>query len=74
VTSVVSPIEIIPNSSLEKVKHASATSALYVNNLPWWTTDEQIVKIVEKALGECFEQKFKKIIFNELKVNGKSRG
>ncbi|KAJ1564764.1 hypothetical protein HK405_014025, partial [Cladochytrium tenue] len=47
--------------------------ALNVNNLQWWTTDEELRSIaVEAGVGD--QLKDKDIVFLEHKINGKSRG
>lgn len=49
----------------------NATSALYVADLHWWTTDDDIRGWITKC--EC-EDELKDITFSEHKVNGKSKG
>ena len=48
-----------------------ATTALYVSDLHWWSTDDDIRGWVSAC--EC-EDELKDITFNEHKVNGKSKG
>lgn len=48
-----------------------ATSALFISDLHWWTTDDDIRGWVNQS--EC-EDELKDITFNEHKVNGKSKG
>lgn len=48
-----------------------ATTALFVSDLFWWTTDDDIRGWVKQA--GC-EQELKDVTFSEHKVNGKSKG
>ncbi|KAI9703292.1 MAG: hypothetical protein M1836_007858 [Candelina mexicana] len=48
-----------------------ATSALFISDLHWWTTDDDIRGWINQS--EC-EDELKDITFNEHKVNGKSKG
>ncbi|KAH0565513.1 hypothetical protein GP486_001087 [Trichoglossum hirsutum] len=48
-----------------------ATSALFISDLHWWTTDDDIRGWINQA--EC-EDELKDITFSEHKVNGKSKG
>ncbi|KAI9715885.1 MAG: hypothetical protein M1812_005705 [Candelaria pacifica] len=48
-----------------------ATSALFISELHWWTTDDDIRGWINQS--EC-EDELKDITFNEHKVNGKSKG
>lgn len=50
---------------------AGATSALYIADLHWWTTDDDIRGWVNQC--DC-EDELKDITFSEHKVNGKSKG
>ncbi|KAF3941343.1 hypothetical protein ABW19_dt0203804 [Dactylella cylindrospora] len=66
-----------PQNSLKR-KHpdnrpvdANATTALYISDLHWWTTDDDIRGWVKQA--DC-EDELKDITFSEHKVNGKSKG
>ncbi|KAJ3106814.1 hypothetical protein HDU97_005521 [Phlyctochytrium planicorne] len=47
--------------------------ALYVNELTWWTTDEELRLIVADA-GVGDQLGVKDLVFQEHKINGKSRG
>ncbi|KAF3921745.1 hypothetical protein ABW21_db0209626 [Orbilia brochopaga] len=49
----------------------NATTALYISDLNWWTTDDDIRGWIRQA--EC-EDELKDITFSEHKVNGKSKG
>lgn len=48
-----------------------ATTALFVSDLSWWTTDDDIRGWVKEA--GC-EDELKDVTFSEHKVNGKSKG
>ena len=48
-----------------------ATSALFISDLHWWTTDDDIRGWVNQS--EC-EDELRDITFSEHKVNGKSKG
>ncbi|KNE66295.1 hypothetical protein AMAG_10521 [Allomyces macrogynus ATCC 38327] len=50
----------------------NATSAIQINELSWWTTDKDIIQIATIATGDA--NCVKDVVFNEHKVNGKSRG
>lgn len=50
---------------------ANATTALYISDLHWWSTDDDVRGWVNQA--EC-EDELKDITFSEHKVNGKSKG
>ncbi|KAJ3176478.1 hypothetical protein HK101_010435, partial [Irineochytrium annulatum] len=52
---------------------ASGQRALYVTDLAWWTTDEELRLIAADAgVGDLLGAK--DIVFQEQKINGKSRG
>ncbi|EPS36805.1 hypothetical protein H072_9572 [Dactylellina haptotyla CBS 200.50] len=66
-----------PQNSLKR-KHpdnrpvdANATTALYISDLNWWTTDDDVRGWIRQA--DC-EDELKDITFSEHKVNGKSKG
>src|SRR5690606_3922415 len=48
-----------------------ATTALYVADLHWWTTEDELRGWIKSAGSE---DQLKEITFNEHKVNGKSKG
>lgn len=48
-----------------------ATTALFISDLHWWTTDDDIRGWVNQS--EC-EDELREITFSEHKVNGKSKG
>ncbi|KAJ3368902.1 hypothetical protein GGF31_006037 [Allomyces arbusculus] len=50
----------------------NATSAIQIDELSWWTTDKDIIQIATIATGDA--NCVKDVVFNEHKVNGKSRG
>ncbi|KAI8851310.1 hypothetical protein BC829DRAFT_123047 [Chytridium lagenaria] len=51
----------------------SGQRALYVNELTWWTTDEELRLLVSDA-GVGDQLGVKDLVFQEHKINGKSRG
>lgn len=48
-----------------------ATNALFIGELSWWTTDDEIRGWTKEAGAE---DELKEVTFNEQKVNGKSKG
>ncbi|KAF3084946.1 hypothetical protein TWF225_006275 [Orbilia oligospora] len=72
------PIPQPPQHNSLKRKHpdnrhvdVNATTALYISELNWWTTDDDIRGWIRQA--DC-EDELKDITFSEHKVNGKSKG
>ncbi|KAK4181216.1 hypothetical protein QBC36DRAFT_370253, partial [Triangularia setosa] len=55
----------------ERPVDPGATTALLINELNWWTTDDDIRGWARQAQCEC---ELKDITFSEHKVNGKSKG
>ena len=58
-------------SPTDRPTDPDATSALYISDLYWWTTDDEIRGWVNAA--GC-EDELKDVTFSEHKVNGKSKG
>ncbi|EER24454.1 hypothetical protein D8B26_005227 [Coccidioides posadasii str. Silveira] len=58
-------------SPTDRPTDPDATSALYISDLYWWTTDDEIRGWVNAA--GC-ESELKDVTFSEHKVNGKSKG
>ncbi|RUP51613.1 hypothetical protein BC936DRAFT_146976 [Jimgerdemannia flammicorona] len=63
--------EASTNMSSLRGNTSNATNALYIGELTWWTTDEDIKAIATEA-GVGHE--LRDVTFYEHKVNGKSRG
>ncbi|KAI9653965.1 MAG: hypothetical protein M1829_001114, partial [Trizodia sp. TS-e1964] len=55
----------------DRIVEPGATSALFISDLHWWTTDDDIRGWVNQC--EC-EDELKDVTFSEHKVNGKSKG
>jgi hypothetical protein len=55
----------------DRVKDPGATTAVLIQDLHWWNTEDDIRGWANQA--EC-EDELKDITFNEHKVNGKSKG
>lgn len=68
-----SPIQVATAGSMEqeRVLDPLATSALYVADLHWWTTEDEVRGWIREAGNEEY---LKDITFSEHKVNGKSKG
>ncbi|KAJ9191106.1 hypothetical protein DTO164E3_1658 [Paecilomyces variotii] len=58
-------------SSDERPMDHDATTALFISDLFWWTTDDDIRGWVNQAGAE---EELKDVTFSEHKVNGKSKG
>lgn len=58
-------------SSDDRALDSDSTSALFISDLYWWTTDDDIRGWVNQA--GC-EDELKDVTFSEHKVNGKSKG
>ena len=59
------------DTSDDRPTDPGATTALFITDLYWWTTDDDIRGWVNQA--EC-EDELKEVTFSEHKVNGKSKG
>jgi hypothetical protein len=55
----------------DRAVEPNATTALYIQDLHWWTTDDDIRGWINQT--HC-EDELKDITFSEHKVNGKSKG
>lgn len=55
----------------DRPSEPGATSALFISDLYWWTTDDDIRGWVQLA---GYEDELKDVTFSEHKVNGKSKG
>ncbi|KAI9224827.1 hypothetical protein BC828DRAFT_372439 [Blastocladiella britannica] len=65
----VAALPVVPH---EVLSDPSATSALQIDELTWWTTDKDIADISALVTGDS--QCIVDMTFNEHKTNGKSRG
>lgn len=66
-----SAIPAIPQNDDDSTRDPLATSALYIADLHWWTTEDEIRGWINHA---GYEEDLKEITFSEHKVNGKSKG
>ena len=59
------------DGSVERYSDPAATTALFISDLHWWVTDDDIRGWANQ--NQC-EDELEDVTFNEHKVNGKSKG
>ena len=58
------------DSGISSQAHQGKRYQLYIGNLTWWTTDNDI----QEAIAGCGVSDFQEVKFNENRINGQSKG